>query len=151
MTPKVSHSLVQTLRAIPDFADLDERSLLKIVGESMNLFWNEGSPIFEPGSPGDALYVVISGEAGIYDGKREIAKLEAGDFFGELSLLLNATHSKTARAITDCEILVLPKESFHAILEETPSLAAHFEEVLRTRLPRVTPEPVKTGLRRARA
>jgi len=47
----VPHSLVQTLRGVPDFSPLDERSLLAIVGESMNLFWRAGSLIFEPGMP----------------------------------------------------------------------------------------------------
>ncbi len=46
MERSVPHSLVQALRRIPDFAPLDERTLLTIVGESMNLFWKAGSPIF---------------------------------------------------------------------------------------------------------
>jgi len=53
------HSLVQMLRGVPDFSPLDERSLLAIVGESLNLFWRAGSLIFEPGQPGDALYIII--------------------------------------------------------------------------------------------
>lgn len=151
MERHVSHSLVQTLRAIPDFSELGERELLKIVGQSMNLVWKAGSAIFEPGSPGDALYVVLSGEVGIYDisgGERnEVAHPKAGDFFGELSLLLNATHSRLAMAVSDAEILVLPKESFNAVLEASPTLAAHFAHVLETRRP---PEPAKgrTGARR---
>jgi CRP-like cAMP-binding protein len=139
MNTKVPHSLVQTLRGIPDFSTLDERTLLQIVGESMNLHWDAGSTIFEPGSPGDALYVVLSGEIGIYSGdgarRKEVFHPKPGDFFGELSLLLNTTHSKTAVALTDCEVLVLPKEAFKSVLETNPAMAAHFKEVLRTRRP----------------
>lgn len=138
MEQKIRHSLVQTLRAIPDFSTLHDRTLLKIVGESMNLFWSAGSRIFTPGSPGDALYVVLGGEVAICDesdGDREIAHPGAGDFFGELSLLLNATHSKRAEAVTDCEILVLPKQAFKSLLETNPDLAQHFEEVLARRRP----------------
>ena len=50
---RVSHSLVQTLCAIPDFSTLDDNTLLVIVGESMNLFWREGSRIFEQGTQVD--------------------------------------------------------------------------------------------------
>jgi CRP-like cAMP-binding protein len=60
------HSLVQMLRGVPDFSPLDERSLLAIVGESLNLFWRAGSLIFEPGQPGDALYIILSGEVVIW-------------------------------------------------------------------------------------
>lgn len=141
MEERVTHSLVVSLRGIPDFADLDDRTLLQIVGESMNLHWKAGSIIFAPGSPGDALYLIISGEVSITDGdgdaSRMISHPKAGDFFGEMSLLLNATHSKTAAALTNCEILVLPKEAFESVLKSNPALAAHFDNVLRTRHPGV--------------
>lgn len=149
MEERISHSLVQSLRGIPDFATLDERTLLQIVGESMNLFWKAGSTVFTPGSPGDALYLIISGEISIYDGDGDgsqvVANPKAGDFFGEMSLLLNATHSKTAVALTDCEILVLPKEAFESVLQSNPTLAAHFERVIQARHPRVEAELSKRG------
>src|SRR5688572_20640069 len=114
MEQDVPHSLVQTLGAIPDFSPLDEENLLTMVGESMNLVWKQGSRIFEHGTPGDALYVILSGTIAIHDGYSTeghvVAELGPGDYFGELSLLLNTMHSRTATALTDCEILVLPKE-----------------------------------------
>jgi CRP/FNR family cyclic AMP-dependent transcriptional regulator len=125
---------VQTLGAIPDFSTLDEENLLMIVGESMNLVWKQSSRIFEQGTPGDALYVILSGTIAIHDGDSTeghvVAELGSGDYFGELSLLLNTTHSKTATALTDCEILVLPKEAFVELLASNPKLHAHFEQVL---------------------
>lgn len=138
MAERASHSLVQTLRSIPDFSALDEATLLTVVGESMNLFWKPGSTIFTPGDPGDALYVVLSGEVAIQDEEGvEVAHPRAGSFFGEMSLLLNATHSKTAVALSDSEILVLPKAAFTSLLGSNPKLAAHFEDVLRGRRPTV--------------
>jgi CRP-like cAMP-binding protein len=134
MEARVPHSLVQTLRAIPDFATLDQEDLLQIVGESMNLFWRDGSRVFSQGTAGEALYVILGGRIAIHDGDstegRVVAELGPGDFFGELSLLLNTTHSKTATAISDCEILVLPKEAFVELLAANPALQAHFNEVL---------------------
>lgn len=134
MVDGVPHSLVQTLAAIPDFSPLDEENLLTIVGESMNLVWRQGSRIFEQGTPGDALYVILSGNTAIHDGDSTeghvVAELGPGDYFGELSLLLNTTHSRTATALTDCEILVLPKDAFVELLAVNPKLQAHFEQVL---------------------
>lgn len=134
---QISHSLVQTLRSIPSFSTLEEQTLLTIVGESISLVWKSGSRIFEQGMPGDALYVILSGEVSIHDGDslegRVVADLKAGDFFGEMSLLLNATHSKTATTLMDSEILVLPKEAFVTLLDSNPMLRAHFDEVLKNR------------------
>jgi CRP-like cAMP-binding protein len=133
LAQQVSHSLVQTLRRIPDFSTLDEETLLRVVGESMNLFWRAGSTIFEPGTPGEALYVVIRGEVAIRGANgTEVARPKPGSFFGEMSLLLNATHSKEAVAIKDCELMVVPKEAFGAMLKANPDLAEHFDKVLRS-------------------
>ncbi|MCA1838799.1 MAG: cyclic nucleotide-binding domain-containing protein [Actinomycetota bacterium] len=133
MDKRVPHSLVQTLGSLPDFAGLDEEDLLTIAGESMNLGWNSGSIIFKRGDQAEALYLVVSGECSIHDGDHpsagEVAHPKAGDSFGEMSLLLNATHSRTATAVTDCELLVLPKESFTKLLDSNPKLAAHFAGV----------------------
>jgi CRP-like cAMP-binding protein len=124
------------LRGVPDFSPLDERSLLAIVGESLNLFWRAGSVIFEPGTPGDALYIIQSGEVVIRsESGGEVARLRAGDSFGEISLLLNTVHSRRANAVDDCELLVLPKQAFMAMLRTNQRLAEHFDSVLHTRFP----------------
>ena len=61
MERRVTHSLVNALREVPSFASVDERMLLTLIGDSANLYWPEGSVVFECGSPADGLYIVISG------------------------------------------------------------------------------------------
>jgi CRP-like cAMP-binding protein len=124
----IRHSLVRALRRVPDFSSLDDSLLLRIVGASSNLFWPAGAPVFEADTPSEALYIVLSGRVSIRDGGPDaevIGIIEPGDYFGELSLLSNSQHSKTAAAEQDCEILVLPKRSFEALLEVDEDLAAH--------------------------
>lgn len=137
MEPKVPHSLVQSLRGIPDFATLDEGTLLAIVGETMNLAWKAGSVIFKKGEVGEALYIILEGECSIHEGSSpsdgEVSHPGPGDSFGEMSLHSNATHSRTATAMTDCEILVVPKQALANLLALYPWLAAHFQGVLRSK------------------
>jgi CRP-like cAMP-binding protein len=139
---QITHSLVNALAAVPDFAALDDRTLLQVVGASANLVWSGGSVVFEKGSQSEALYIILSGRVqivdAVHDEELEIATLEPGDFFGELSLLLHTTHSKTARALEDTELMVLPKESFQELLASNADLAGHFRRKLETRL--VVPE-----------
>lgn len=123
----LKHSLVRALRRVPDFAALEDRILLKVVGASVNLFWPAGSSVFEKGSPSEALYIVLVGRIRIMDGQGSedtVGHIEAGDYFGELSLMRRSEHTKTARALDDSEILVLPKRSFEALLEVDEDLAA---------------------------
>jgi CRP-like cAMP-binding protein len=112
--------------------------LLRVVGTSANLMWSAGSVVFEKGSASEALYIILSGRvqiSDVVDGEQvEIATLEAGDFFGELSLLLHTEHSKTATALEDSELMVLPKDSFQELLASNADLAGHFRRKLETRL-----------------
>ena len=139
MSRSVSHSLVQALRQVPDFASLEDDVLLEIVGASANLFWSAGSVVFERGAPAEALYVVLSGRVRILspgdDGNvEEIAQICEGDYFGEHSLLLYTAHSKSAETTEDTEIMVIPKEAFQPILGANPALAAQFRRKLEQRL-----------------
>jgi len=127
---RISHSLVKALRSVPDFSALDDHDLLRIVGASVNLFGRAGSTIFEKGSQSDALFVVRSGKVQIVepvgDREVEVSRLEPGSSFGELSLLLNTTHTRDARVLEDAELMVVPKHSFQELLDSNPDLAAEF-------------------------
>lgn len=145
MGDRVTHSLVKALRSVPDFASLDDRTLLKIVGASVNLFWPAGKAIFEKGSPAEALYVVLSGEVRILDvvdgREEEISRVGPGDSFGELSLLLRTTRTKNAVPTQDCELMVVPREPFEALLSSSPEVAQHFQRKLEERGPIQGEEP----------
>ncbi len=139
MPAPVTHSLVRALRAVPDFASLDDESLLTIVGASANLFWPTGALVFERGSVSEGLYVVLSGGVRIYDvadgDEVEISRLSPGDSFGELSLMLRTTHTKRATAVEDTELMVVPEESFRQLLESNEELAAYFSRRVEERRP----------------
>jgi CRP/FNR family transcriptional regulator len=132
-----THSLVKALRAVPDFASLDERTLLRILGASANLWWPAGSIVFRTDSPGEALFVILAGRVRIFevvDGKEvEVAEYGPGHSFGELSLMLRTTHTKDAQAVQDTELLVIPADSFEQLLATNPDLDALFQRRLRER------------------
>ncbi len=146
MTSAGTHSLVKALRSVPDFSVLDDHALLQVAGGSTNLFWPAGSTIFEPGSPSDELYIVLSGVVMVIDPNEgqevEVSRVGSGESFGELSLLLARKHSKIARAVEDTELLVLPKESFDEVLAGNPDLAEQFRRRLeeRTSVPGEVPD-----------
>jgi CRP/FNR family cyclic AMP-dependent transcriptional regulator len=135
----VTHSLVQALRVVPAFTTLSDNALLKIVGASANLSWPAGGTVFEKGTPGDALYIVLSGSVAILDlidGEEvEITRVPDGEFFGEVSLLMDTSHSMTARAMEDTELMVLPKESLQELLESNAELDEYFRRKVEERVP----------------
>jgi CRP-like cAMP-binding protein len=137
MARPITHSLVKALRQVPGFDLLTDRDLLRIVGASVNLSWPAGAMVFEKGSPGEALYVVLSGEVRIFDeidgAEFEIARTGPGNFFGEMSLMLDTTHTKNAQAMEDSELLVLMKKAFRSLLEMHEDLAEAAQKRLEQR------------------
>ncbi len=137
MSEPASHTLVKTLRAVPNFAALDEAILLEILGASANLYWNTGGTIFEAGEAAEALYIVLSGRVRIVEDaggeKREVTQLGPGDYFGENALLQEVTHTKSAVTSEASELLVLPKDSFRSLLDADPDLAERLERTLEMR------------------
>jgi Fe-S-cluster-containing hydrogenase component 2 len=63
--------------------------------------------------------------------------MEAGDFFGEMALLLSAPRSATIWALTRLELLELPEAAFQQLLEERQALSQAIEQVIARRLERV--------------
>lgn len=134
----INLSLVKVLGAVPALASLDDRAALRIVGASMNLLWRAGTRVFEAGSPAEGLYIVLSGEVRIIDERADgvvVAELGPGEFFGELSILLDTVHRRSALVIEDSELLVLPRESFKRLLEEDEEFGTHIRDTVERRLP----------------
>jgi potassium efflux system protein len=134
LRPSVTHSLVAALRAVPSLSALDDATLLGLVGDSANLVWTAGSFVFEKDSEADGLYIVLSGKVRIFDRQgRELSVLDAGDYFGEFSLLLGTTHQHDVEAVEDVELMVVPKERVEALLAANPELAGEIRRRLEER------------------
>lgn len=133
----VTHSLVKALRHVPDLAPFDDQTLLRLLGASATLYWPEGQTVFEKGTPPDGLYIVISGEVAVVEpdasGDGEVARIGPGGYFGELSLFFEDEHSKDVETTADCELMVIPKASFDALLDADSELADHFRRVFEGR------------------
>jgi CRP/FNR family transcriptional regulator, cyclic AMP receptor protein len=138
MAQQIAHSLVKALRKVPAFSTLEDHDLLQIVGASMNLHWPADSLVFEEGTEAEALYILLSGCVRIFvsSGSEEtdVANIQPGEYFGELSLLRDETHSKSAQATQDSDLMILSKESFRALLDYDAELAAHVKGKMHERL-----------------
>ena len=95
-----------------------------------------GQTIFQEGEPGDELFVVLEGTVSIIVQGREVDQIEAGDIFGEMTLVDDRPRSATTRALTDCKLLPLDFKRFMKIVQRTPEFAVHVMSVMSTRMRR---------------
>lgn len=94
-----------------------------------------GEVLTRQGEPGDHLFLVTAGEVAVRvaaDGglDREVARLRAGDFFGEMSLMTGEKRSATVTAATPVECYLLDKAAFETVLRGRPAVAEPLASVL---------------------
>lgn len=98
-----------------------------------------GEIVVRQAEPGDSAYLVLEGTvrvaaAGSAAGAPgTVARLGPGAFFGEMSLLTDEPRSATVVAETACELLVLDRTVFRAVLASNARIAARLSEILAER------------------
>jgi len=82
----------------------------------------KGAVIFHQGDPGDSMFVIEKGRVQILLASEveeaPVAVLQAGDFFGELSLLSDAPRTATAQALDDSILLVVRRAVFAMMMHD---------------------------------
>jgi CRP/FNR family transcriptional regulator, cyclic AMP receptor protein len=125
---------VETLRRVPLFDELDEPELQSIA-ESMNeANVPAGAVVTAEGGPGDGFFVIESGEAEATIEGSSRATMTAGDYFGEIALLLGSSRTATVTATTDLRCYALTPWDFRTLVEGTPSIAWKVMQSMAARL-----------------
>ncbi|MFC1712927.1 ion transporter [Candidatus Poribacteria bacterium] len=85
--------------------------------------------IVREGELGKEIYFISRGEVEITSGEGQEVHdtFEAGDYFGDLSLLLGEKRTASVRTLTYCDIFILTKDDFDRIRNEYPE----FREVIK--------------------
>lgn len=97
-----------------------------------------GELILKDGENGSDMYVVHSGKVRVYKTvnmeKIELAVIEKGGFFGEMSILLDPERHASVEALTDTELYVLDKQGLLAKIQSDPNFALVLMKHLAVRL-----------------
>jgi uncharacterized membrane protein len=128
----------------------DDRQALADVVDAIKL--NPAETLFQAGEPGDSLFIVRSGSVELFikdtAGQKIVLTIaEAGDLFGELSLLDSGPRTATAVALTETELLLLDRDDLLLLFQKRPDAALNMlaamstmtrkaDELLRTRVAR---------------
>lgn len=99
---------------------------------------NAGDFVFRENDPGADMYIIRSGQVELlkhYAGQeRQIAMLEAGDFFGEMSLLEEQPRELSARAVGPVDLVRIDASTFDRIVQEAPEIPVRMLRKLCRRL-----------------
>ena len=116
------------LKEVPLFQLLDDSERTELAAQLDVVHFAAGQTIYNYGEPGDAIYVISSGEVEVFfkndTGERIVLELATrGDFFGELSMLDSGTRSASVLAIQDTQTLRLDRPDLEKFLQLRPLAA----------------------------
>jgi small-conductance mechanosensitive channel/CRP-like cAMP-binding protein len=128
---------VRALASVDLFRTIPDETRGGLANDLVFMPFARGESITREGATDDGLFMIVEGEAVVRIGsgveEREVARLTAGQFFGEMSLMTGEARTATVVAATDMLCYRLDKPAFHRILRDTPAIADLVAEVLATR------------------
>jgi len=109
------------LKRMPLFRELTYKQINVISAMLKAKVVPAGTVIVREGEPGDAFYIVKSGEVVVTakseTGKETVANLSEAEYFGEIALITDQPRIATVTSISETDLLILEKSDFNAVVE----------------------------------
>jgi CRP-like cAMP-binding protein len=120
------------LRAIPLFAGASDGAIERLATASGELVAQRGQIVAMEGDAGSGMFVILDGTASV-EWRGGSVDLDAGTFFGELTLLApGGRRNARVRAATEMRCLAIPRDTALEVIESEPPVAlAMLREVAR--------------------
>jgi CRP-like cAMP-binding protein len=114
------------IRQVPLFRDLDDTDILKLAEIATIESLMVGGRVFAEGSSGDSLFIIKYGTVRILkrgkEDDEEVARMSAGQHFGEMALIDNETRSATVYAIEHTELVRIGRDELEELLAQDDAL-----------------------------
>ena len=127
------------------FAGLTPADLELIEQRMVKRSYPKNTVILSEGDNSDSLYLILSGKVKVFlndeSGKEAIINYqEAGEYFGELSLIDDCQRSASIMTTEKTQLAVITKQAFHQIMQSNPDIAIHLLKDMVQRIRTLTEE-----------
>jgi hypothetical protein len=96
--------------------------------------YEAGDVIINQGDQGDEIYELVEGDARADINGITVGIIKAGEFFGEMSLLVQEPRNATVRANRTCCVHIISRDDFERIVRCRPSLSLSIAKTLAERV-----------------
>jgi CRP-like cAMP-binding protein len=125
---------VKLLKKVPLFSKLGKDALQDVAQIADEIDLPAGKEMATEGDRGREFFVLLSGEADVTRGGRQINTMKEGDFFGEIALVTKMPRTATVTATTDVDVLVITERAFDGLLKKQPEIGRAVAEALAERV-----------------
>ena len=103
------------LKDVPFFSSMSEHDLAAVAQQTYEVSAAAGKVLAREGDVGDEFFVIESGTAEVTRGGAPVAKLGAGDFFGEIALIREDRRIATVTATSPMVLIGMKGSSFRSL------------------------------------
>ncbi len=128
---QLSIDQIRNVALLSAFTDDELRSLAQM---GRLLKYEPYTSIVIEGESTWGMYLIVQGQVGIYKVNKlsgnvyDVGQLQAGSFFGEMSLVDSLPRSASVQSLTECTLLLIGKEEFQQFLGSAPERKMRFLE-----------------------
>ncbi len=126
--------LVRSLAGLSLFADLRDPDLEAISDPEWERRFAEGERVLRRGLSGGGLFVILDGEAAVLIPGGEPRRLRRGDFFGEVSTLLQCKPTADVVAHSALHCLEIPGPQLETFLLQYPQVTYRMLQTVTRRI-----------------
>ena len=128
------------LNSIPGFMTLarEPKNLDDLAKGTILQQFGAGEKVIRQGEPGNALYIIIAGQALVTVTKEfgmelEVMTILRGEFFGEMALFSGEPSPVSIAAVEDLQVLVIYSDTVNTMIEGQPSLGREIGQIIEAR------------------
>jgi CRP-like cAMP-binding protein len=114
---------MDVLIRVPLFADLDQGELQLLADAMRQRTFPAGDIVTAEATVADGFFVIESGDADVTVQGEPRGAMTAGDYFGEIALLMGSERTATVTAASDLHCFELSALDFRTIVEGNPTIA----------------------------
>jgi CRP/FNR family transcriptional regulator, cyclic AMP receptor protein len=115
--------MVDSLRAVPLFADLSARDLKHLAASMNERSYESGQEVVTQGKGGVGFFVILEGHAKVSQDGDERGVLGPGDYFGEMALIDGDHRAASVHADGELRCAAMTAWNFRPFVKQQPDVA----------------------------
>jgi small-conductance mechanosensitive channel/CRP-like cAMP-binding protein len=119
-----SDEIVAALRSVEIFSALSDEEVRELAKGGRETLYAAGEVVVRQNDSGASMFVVHRGQVKVTldPGAREVARIDAGGFFGEMSLLTGDPRTATVSATEETLLIEIPADSVRRVALDDPQV-----------------------------
>jgi CRP-like cAMP-binding protein len=125
----------QLLGNVPLFAGLSKKELAQVASIAEELDFQAGKQLIREGGPGREFFILLEGSAEVTRSGKRLATRRAGEFVGEIALVVDRPRIATVTTLEPTVALIVTETNFRRLVKQSPEIALKVLQAVGERLP----------------